>query len=75
MSPARRAHRFAQVKAWADCRRQYVLRIGDRVIGFDCLTDDAFQDLRDRIASDVKWERQRNRRERAQRAALSSKAA
>lgn len=68
----RRTLRLAQVKAWADCRRQYLLRVGDRVVGYDALTDEAFQDLRDRIASDVRWERRENSRARARRDSAAS---
>lgn len=57
-----RARRIAGLAPWASARPQYRLKLGSSPIPFDCLTDEALADLRDRIATDV-------RRERAARAA------
>lgn len=54
-----RARHIAQLAPWASARPQYRLRLGATPIPFDALTDEALADLRDRIARDVRSERDR----------------
>ena len=56
----RRARLIAGLVPWADARPQYRLKLGPAVLPFDVLTDEALADLRTRIASDVRSERQRH---------------
>ena len=55
----RRARLLAGLAPWASARPQYRLKLGATPIPFDALTDEALSELRDRIASDVRGERDR----------------
>ena len=55
---ARRARLIAGLEPWAQARPQYRLRLGPAVLPFEVLTDEALAELRSRIASDVRSERQ-----------------
>ena len=53
----RRTRHLAGLAPWADARPCYRLRLGPAVLPFSVLTDDALDDLRTRIARDVRRER------------------
>lgn len=73
-SPCRRERLLALIKPWADCRREWVLRLGDWCIEHDALTDVALEDVAHRICVRFWSERRINRQNRALRAAQQPEA-